>query len=208
MDKTHRNQILAFIFTFMASSAQYHFVTHWRIPNALPETVYDIISQSDQLPRWWPSVYLDVATLEKGGAGGLGKLVALYTKGWLPYTLQWQFRVSEVQRPKRLAITALGDFVGTGVWTIVADPMGSNDCLVTYDWQIEARKPLLRSLSWLFKPIFAANHRWAMARGEESLRLEILRRQGQTVAPPPPPTFPHNWTNNKVFLPLPLSSNA
>jgi hypothetical protein len=30
---------------------------------------------------------------------------------------------------------------------------------------------------FILKPIFAANHRWAMARGEESLTRELLRRR-------------------------------
>ena len=44
-------------------------------------------------------------------------------------------------------------------------------------------------------PIFGANHRWAMARGQESLRLELERRHAKTeaerraVPAPPPPTF-------------------
>ena len=54
-------------------------------------------------------------------------------------------------------------------------------------------KPLLRRLSWLLKPVFAANHHWAMARGEESLALELRRRrhpdQPEAVPPPPPATF-------------------
>lgn len=66
---------------------------------------------------------------------------------------------------------------------------------ISYDWRISAEKPLLRRLSFLLKPIFAANHRWAMARGEESLRLELRRRRARTAAdragvpPPPGPTF-------------------
>jgi hypothetical protein len=49
------------------------------------------------------------------------------------------------------------------------------------------------------KPIFSANHHWAMARGEESLRLELARRHAASdptiaaaIPPPPAPTFPHN----------------
>jgi hypothetical protein len=44
-------------------------------------------------------------------------------------------------------------------------------------------------------PTFGANHRWAMARGEESLRLELMRRRAKTAAErlavpaPPGPTF-------------------
>jgi hypothetical protein len=62
---------------------------------------------------------------------------------------------------------------------------------IEYDWRIRAEKPLLRSLSFLLKPIFEANHRWAMARGEESLRLELARRRAPSETaraqlPPPP----------------------
>ena len=35
---------------------------------------------------------------------------------------------------------------------------------IVYDWRVRAAKPLLQQLSWLLKPVFAANHRWAMAR--------------------------------------------
>ena len=59
----------------------------------------------------------------------------------------------------------------------------------TYDWRISAEKPLLRYGSFLFRPIFSANHRWAMARGLESLELELRRRRGEAVAAPPGPTF-------------------
>jgi hypothetical protein len=79
------------------------------------------------------------------------------------------------------------------VWTFVQD--GAN-VDVTYDWRIRARKPLLRSLSWLLKPVFAANHRWAMARGEESLVLELRRRHARTDserAAIPAPPGPKRW---------------
>jgi hypothetical protein len=46
---------------------------------------------------------------------------------------------------------------------------------IAYDWRIRAEKPLLRYLSFLFKPVFSANHRWATARGEESLKAELAR---------------------------------
>lgn len=55
----------------------------------------------------------------------------------------------------------------------------------------EPDKPLLRTLSFAFKPVFRANHRWAMQRGEESLRLELARRRAcspdQLAGIPTPP---------------------
>jgi hypothetical protein len=76
----------------------YHFITHWRVRATVKE-VSDILRDATQLPRWWPSVYLKVEQLEPGDSEGVGKVVSLYTKGWLPYTLRWQFRVTESKYP-------------------------------------------------------------------------------------------------------------
>ena len=172
----------------------YEFTTHWRF-DASPEEVWEILADAEELPRWWPSVYLEAKRLEAGDANGIGVVTALWTKGFLPYTLRWRFRVTEVRPPHRLAIDAVGDFVGRGVWTLTGT---SAETHVTFDWRIRAEKPVLRSLSFLFKPVFSANHAWAMARGQESLRLELARRRAPTneersrVPAPPGPMFPHN----------------
>jgi hypothetical protein len=152
--------------------------------------IYDIIGNAPDLVRWWPSVYLDVRELEIGEPSGVGKVIDLYTKGWLPYTLRWQFRVTDAQQD-RIELEASGDFVGRGIWTFAQDGEWVD---VTYDWKVRANKPLLRRLSVVLKPIFAANHRWAMEMGEASLRLELARRHAATpedrerIPAPPSPT--------------------
>jgi hypothetical protein len=172
----------------------YAFLTRWRA-EATPEEVYDVIADGPALARWWPSVYLEVTLLEPGGPDGVGRLTELWTKGFLPYSLRWRFRITEARRPERIALEAQGDFVGHGLWTFSPQD-GFTD--VAFDWRLRAEKPLLRALSFLLKPLFSANHRWAMTRGEESLRLELLRRRARTaeerarIPPPPGPTFPHN----------------
>jgi len=156
------------------SANEYHFVTHWRVESTLEE-VSDVLGNAADLTRWWPSVYLRVKVLEPGGKNGVGRVVELHTKGWLPYTLDWYFRLTESRGPHGFSLEAWGDLEGSGVWTFSQDgPMVD----ITYDWRIRAEKPLLRYLSFLLKPIFSANHRWAMARGEESLRAELARRAG------------------------------
>ncbi len=171
------------------ASNEYHFITHWRVPGKMEE-VRDVLGDAVDLARWWPSVYLEVRVVEEGDQNGVGKLVDLYTKGWLPYTLRWQFRVTDV-RESGFSLEAIGDFSGRGVWTLEQDGAWTD---VTYDWNVRADKPLLRSLSFLLKPIFEANHRWAMAQGEESLKLELARRHAETedersrVPQPPGPT--------------------
>lgn len=157
----------------MPSNA-YEFVTVWELP-ACPEVVYGILSEPLDLARWWPQVYLDVKEIPNVRDPNSGKRAfALHTKGKLPYTLRWSFRVLEDDRPSRIRLEAWGDFVGEGVWTFEPTSSGTR---ATYDWRIRADKPLLRSLSWLLKPVFSANHRWAMNQGEISIRKEIERRE-------------------------------
>jgi hypothetical protein len=168
----------------------YHFVTHWRVQSTVQE-ITEILTNGPDLMRWWPSVYLEVRQLEKGDENGVGSVVDLYTKGWLPYRLRWQFRVTEAHHPNGFSLEAWGDFVGTGVWTFTQDGDWVN---ITYEWTVRADKPLLRDYSWAMKPIFAMNHRWAMEMGARSLELELQRRRAKTpteaalVPAPPPPT--------------------
>jgi hypothetical protein len=154
------------------SANEYHFITRWRVQGTREE-VYDILDNPLDLVRWWPAVYLEVKEIEP-------EVVQLHTKGWLPYTLRWRLRRLEAHRPAGFSLQAWGDFDGTGVWTFEQDGAFVD---VTYDWRIKAEKPLLRYLSFLLKPIFSANHRWAMAQGEASLKRELERRR--TVAPDP-----------------------
>lgn len=159
------------------ASNDYHFITTWCVPATLEEVV-EIISDAADLVRWWPSVYLNARVIAPGDARGVGKVVDLYTKGWLPYTLRWQFRVTEAH-DRGFTLVAEGDFVGRGIWTFEPDGDYVN---IIYDWKIRADKPLLRTFSFAMKPIFSANHHWAMARGEESLKLELARRRARTPA--------------------------
>ena len=173
------------------SITDYHFVSRWRVEGTVEE-VSDILGEAEGLARWWPSVYLKVETVEAGDERGAGRRVRLHTKGWLPYTLRWEFRTLETNYPHGFTVEAIGDLQGRGVWKFEPDGASVN---ITYDWRVRARKPLIRALSFLLKPIFAANHRWAMARGEESLKLELLRRRARNaeelarIPPPPLPTF-------------------
>ena len=172
------------------SASAYRFVTEWEMVGTARE-VADVLADPLELPRWWPSVYLAVEEVTPGGEGGVGRHVRVLTKGWLPYTLSWGFRIVESRHPHGFTLEADGDLAGRGVWTF--DERGAF-VHVTYDWQIVAQRPLLRLLSPIARPVFTANHRWAMQRGEESLKLELKRRRAASdleralVPAPPRPT--------------------
>jgi len=170
-------------------SNAYHFVTSWRVEGTCGE-VADVLGDPLALPRWWPSVYLSVTEIRPPDASGLGRRVSLLTKGWLPYTIGWEFEVVESRYPSGFVIVADGDFDGRGEWTFAQDGAHVN---IVYDWRLRAEKPLVRNLSFLLRPVFEANHRWAMAQGEASLKLELQRRRAtseQALAAIPPPPGP------------------
>ena len=169
----------------------YHFVDRWRVEGDVNE-VADILEDAESLPRWWGSVYFDVKVIEPGGEHGIGKLIGLRAGGWLPYTLRINFRTTESRYPRGFSMDATGDLEGRGIWIFEQDGPFVN---VTYDWTIRANKPIVEKLSFLLKPIFRANHNWTMNRGQESLKLELLRRRAQTeeergqVPEPPRPSI-------------------
>jgi hypothetical protein len=173
----------------------YRFVTRWLVPGT-PREVSDVLSDPVDLPRWWPSVYLRAEEIEPSGPGGTGRVVRLHTRGWLPYTLDWTLRVTRSRDLEGFAFDAEGDFQGRGEW--IFEPAGAW-VGVTFEWEIEARKPLLRLLAPLFRPALEANHRWAMRRGEESLKLELERRRAasewekERIAEPPGPATRSGW---------------
>jgi hypothetical protein len=95
--------------------------------------------------------------------------------------------------PHGFTLEAEGDLNGRGIWHFVQDGPRVG---IRYDWKIRADKALLRNLSFAFRPLFEANHRWAMERGEKSLKLELARRLSggadplaRIPAPPGPARF-------------------
>lgn len=172
--------------------AGYHFITVWMV-EASCEEVYHILEDVESICNWWPSVYLKVRVKAPGAPGGIGKLVSLYTKGWLPYTLNWSFEVEESNPPVGFSLRAFGDFEGRGIWTFRM--LNDTTCEIKYDWNIIVTKPFLKIFTPIFRPIFSMNHRWAMDMGLQSIKLEILRRRNKlkgivaSLTPPPGPTF-------------------
>ena len=117
-----------------------------------------------------------MAPVQSGLRAGKARLCPvndLHTRGKLPYTLRWRARVTEICYPAGFTIEATGDFLGRGIWTFEQEREEVN---VIFDWRLRAEKPLLLYLSFFFKPLFRANHRWAMARGQEGLQKELAAK--------------------------------
>jgi len=157
----------------MAAANLFELASDWRV-EASVEEVNEVLRDVQRFPQWWGDVYLDVRELEAGDANGVGRRLALTTKGLLPYKMRWQARVAASRFPLGWSIEATGDLVGHGTWTLSQDGAFVD---IHYLWQVRAERPLMRRLSPVMRPLFAANHRWAMARGLAGLRRELARRR-------------------------------
>jgi hypothetical protein len=165
----------------MMSAHSFRLISVWRVQGSIRE-VADILSEAEDFPRWWPEVYLGIEVLAPGDANGIGRRIAVHSRGWLPYHLHWTGELVSADLPATWRIRAEGDLAGEGVWTL--RQIGA-EAEVTYDWQVRADRPLFRRLAPLLKPVFAWNHRWAMAKGEAGLKRELRRRRslGQPMRP-------------------------
>jgi hypothetical protein len=161
------------------SESAFTLVSDWSVEGTIEE-VAAILAEPERFPDWWPEVYLGVEVLDPGGPGGIGRTVAVHSRGWLPYTLRWVGRLVAADRPHGWTIEATGDLVGRGVWRLEQHGPRAE---IRYDLQVRTEKPILRRLSPVLKPAFAANHRWAMARGLEGLRRELVRRRAAAFIP-------------------------
>jgi hypothetical protein len=151
---------------------EYRFITHWRVRGTC-ECVAQVLEDVAQLPRWWPSLYLDVRILQPAhGDHGLGEVVECLSKARLPYTMRFRFTVTEQHYPHGSTIESHGDLVGRGIWTFRQDGPFVD---ITHEWYVRAEKPLLKVLTPLLRPVFEWNHRWAMEQGERSLKAELER---------------------------------
>ena len=123
--------------------------------------------------------------LPRGGGrqrpGRTGKRARLLTRGRLPYTLTWELECIEAVPPTRLDSRIDGDFVGRGIWTIT--PLADRVCKVVLEWNVEVRKPLVRNLTPVLRPLFRWNHSWAMKRGEQRMQalLDRITRSGRRL---------------------------
>src|SRR5262249_27425380 len=102
------------------STNDYVFVSRWRVEGTVGE-VADVLGDFSGLTRWWPAVYLEAEQVQPPDSHGLGRRVRVRTKGWLPYTIRWEFEIVENHYPYGFSIVARGDFDGRGEWRFAQD---------------------------------------------------------------------------------------
>lgn len=157
------------------SDRNFSLISNWSVRGRI-EDVAEILADPERFPDWWGEVYLSIEITAPGDENGIGRTVDVHSRGWLPYTLRWTGRLVETDPPHRSVIDATGDLNGQGIWTL---RQNGEMAEINYDWTVVVEKPWMRIMAPVLRPVFAWNHRWAMAKGEEGLVREMARRTSE-----------------------------
>lgn len=174
------------------ASNDYHFVETWKL-NATVEELAVIFKDATSLTQWWSNCFLAVETYN-AGTESVGQQGRVHVRGFLPYTLQFEFTITAFNYPEQIQVAVQGDFEGRYIFMVEEN---DGDVTLTFDTRLHVTKPIIRYLSWMLKPLFKANHRWCMERGLVQIEQELARRR--STRRPKPATR---------ILPLPQRSPA
>jgi len=155
----------------MLPPVSFRIPTLWHVRGRIQD-VAAVLSRPEEFPSWWGDVYLSCTTVKSGDPMGIGQTVAVCSKGWLPYRLNWQGTLVENHMPQSWTVEATGDLVGRGIWTLT---QRGDVAEVAYDWSVSSDRFLFRLLAPFFRWLMISNHRWAMQKGEEGLQKELNR---------------------------------
>ena len=148
--------------------AAYSFLTTWCV-DAPIQPVWDLISSSERYPEWWRGVR-NVTPLEPGGVNGVGALSRLEWRSKLPYSLEFDLRVTRSQPPYLIEAQASGELEGIGVWRLYDGPLGT---AVVYSWDVSTTRRWMNRLAPIARPAFAWNHDYVMRQGAQGLATQL-----------------------------------
>jgi hypothetical protein len=142
----------------------YRFRSVWLL-DAQPAVVYAVLERLDAYPQWWPQVREAVPAGEHHAT--------LRIRSLLPYSLTVEMR-ERVRDPGSgvLETELSGDMSGWARWTVLP---GSGGTRAVFEQRVEVRKPLLRRLALLGRPLFRANHALMMRAGRRGLAGWLTR---------------------------------
>jgi hypothetical protein len=148
--------------------ARYRFLTSWLL-DCERERAWEVLQDTLSWPEWWRGV-VSVDELEPGDANQVGGRYRIAWQSRLPYPLEFDFRVDEVDRPAVMAGSARGELSGTGRWRLFEQ---NGVCAVLYEWDVATTKRWMNLLAPLARPVFAYNHDVVMGWGGEGLARRL-----------------------------------
>lgn len=147
---------------------EYAFVTAWRLA-AAREAVFDVLHASERWPEWWHGLER-VEKLEDGDADGRGSLGRYTWRSRVGYRVEFEVRITGVERPHWMEGRALGDLSGTGSWRLYEE---DGETAVLFEWRVRTTRRWMNALAPVARPVFRWNHDWIMRQGGRGLARRL-----------------------------------
>lgn len=148
--------------------AEYAFLTAWRVA-AEREAVFEVLHESERWPEWWDGLE-HVVKLEEGDAEGRGSLGRYTWRSFMRYRLEFEMRITRVERPYRMDGVATGELAGTGSWRLHED---DGTTVVLFEWRVQTTRRWMDLLDPLARPVFRWNHDRLMRAGGRGLARRL-----------------------------------
>ena len=88
----------------------------------------------------------------------------------IPYDLEFEFAVRELDPPRTMSGDAVGALTGTGHWRLFEQ---DGVTAVLYDWRVRTTKAWMNLLRPVARPVFEHNHDVVMRWGGEGLARRL-----------------------------------
>jgi hypothetical protein len=88
----------------------------------------------------------------------------------IPYALEFEFAVRDLDEPHSMTGDAHGELTGTGHWRLFEQ---DGITAVTYEWNVRTTKGWMNALAPVAKPVFEYNHNVVMRWGGEGLARRL-----------------------------------
>jgi hypothetical protein len=147
---------------------RYRFLTSWLL-ECEREHAWDVLEDTVRWPEWWRGV-VSVDQLERGDGNRVGSRYRIAWRSRLPYPLEFEFAVDEVEAPTGMSGTASGELQGSGRWRLFEQ---DGVTAVLYEWDVATTKRWMNLLAPLARPVFAYNHDVVMGWGGEGLARRL-----------------------------------
>ena len=140
--------------------AHFGFETEWSIAAPI-DRVFDTLQHPEEFSKWWPSVKGSRLVLE-GDHDGVGSVASYRIRSPLLYSLDFESRVVESNRPVHVHSVVSGDLAGTGAYFLdVRDDVTH----IRFNWYVSTTKTWMNVAALFAKPLLAWAHDRVMREG-------------------------------------------
>ena len=171
----------------MRTRQSYRFGYRWQIRGPI-DTVFHYVSDARTFHEWF-DVFKEVRADDPTGPVHVGSHTHCTVKALLPYVLDWDITVSQLEPPNFLQtevhLTLNGRFQMNGYVRYRLEQEGPIVTVIN-EQELIPERPLPWCLSPLAQAAFTFNHHWAMGRAQERLQHVVSQRAANSADHPGP----------------------